>query len=73
MIHRMHPMCNPLCATFFEQFVFCPVPPLCNTQENFQLKNDKNERKWVERPVFPVSPKLEGKPIDSKSLFDDSR
>ena len=32
---------------FFEQFVFCLVSPLCNTQEKFQLKNDKNERKWV--------------------------
>ena len=33
---------------FFEQFVFCLVSPLCNTQEKFQLQNDKNERKWVE-------------------------
>ena len=47
-------MCNPLMCNivpnvqhFFEQFVSCLVPPLCNTQEKFQLQNDKNERKWV--------------------------
>ena len=72
------------CATFFERFFgrfferfssdLCFAPcPLCNTQENWQLQNDKNERKWVELPVFPVSPILKGNPIDSKSLFDDSR
>ena len=42
-LHRVHPMCN----IFFEQFVFCPVSPLCKSQKNFQLKNDKNERKWI--------------------------
>ena len=42
-------MCNivPNVQHFFEQFVFCLVSPLCNTQEKFQLQNDKNERKWV--------------------------
>ena len=55
MVHWLHPMCNPLMCNivpnvqhFFEQFVFCLVSPLCNTQEKFQLQNDKNERKWVE-------------------------
>ena len=53
-IHWLHPLCNPLMYNivpnvqhFFERFVFCLVSPLCNTQENFQLQNDKNERKWV--------------------------
>ncbi len=43
-------MCNivPNVQHFFEQFVFCLVSPMCNTQEKFQLQNDKNERKWVE-------------------------
>ena len=36
----------PQCATFFEQFVFCPVSPLWNSQEKFLFKNDKTERKW---------------------------
>ena len=47
-------MCNPLICNivpnvqhFFEQFVICLVSPMCNTQEKFQLQNDKNERKWV--------------------------
>ena len=35
------------CAPFFEQFLFCSVSLLCNSQEKFQLQNDKNERKWV--------------------------
>ena len=55
LLHWLHPMCNPLMCNivpnvqhFFEQFVFCLVSPLCNTQEKFQLQNDKNERKWVE-------------------------
>jgi len=33
---------------FFEEFVFCPVTQMCNTQEKFQLQNDKNERNLVE-------------------------
>ena len=43
------PMCNfvPNVQQFFEQFVFCPVSLLCNTPEEFQFQNDKNQRKWV--------------------------
>ena len=43
-------MCNivPNVQHFFEEFVFCPVSLMCNTQEKFQLQNDKYELKWVE-------------------------
>ena len=48
-IHRVHPMCNPpMCNIvpnvqhFFEEFVFCLVSPMCNSQEKFKLQNDKN-------------------------------
>ena len=31
---------------FLSDLCFVPCP---NTQEKFQLQNDKNERKWVQR------------------------
>ena len=50
MSHRVRPMCNivPNVHYFFEEFVFCPVSLMCNTQEKFQVQNDKYELKWVE-------------------------
>ena len=48
VIHRVHPMCNPpMCNIvpnmqhFFEEFVFCPVFPMCNSQKNFNSKMTK--------------------------------
>ena len=38
----------PLINNILKAICVYPLSPLYNTQEKFQLQNDKNERKWVE-------------------------
>ena len=58
----------PQCATFFWEICVLPrvtrvVSLLCNTQEQFQLQNDKNERKHGLNIVFEMIK------LSSKTVF----